>query len=251
MQLYGNLRELMSNEQFDKQSKALREFFIFTYFKTKECENNHNDLIQNIIKKAYNDATMMGAYNTLISKELFDKSYSAYCKATKLIMEEIYNVKVNITSQESFDKWHEKTCGKIIDCYDGVNSNKSIFTYGNAQKWLNMALKYLWLLGALPNDIKEERLHAPIDSYILQKLRNLKAEGVTCSADTFYYKGNSWSKISDYNDYFDLQKVIRVMAKQGGKPVIEQENEAWIEMAIERKRSLAHKRETKGVKYET
>lgn len=107
----------MSNEQFDKQSKALREFFIFTYFKTKECENNHNDLIQNIIKKAYNYATMMGAYNTLISKELFDKSYSAYCKATKLIMEEIYNVKVNITSQESFDKWHEKTCGRIKDRY--------------------------------------------------------------------------------------------------------------------------------------
>lgn len=107
----------MSNEQFDKQSKALREFFIFTYFKTKECENNHNDLIQNIIKKAYNDATMMGAYNTLISKELFDKSYSAYYKATKLIMEEIYNVKVNITSQESFDKWHEKTCGRIKDRY--------------------------------------------------------------------------------------------------------------------------------------
>ena len=107
----------MSNKQFDKQSKALREFFIFTYFKTKECENNHNDLIQNIIKKAYNDATMMCAYNTLISKELFDKSYSAYCKATKLIMEEIYNVKVNITSQESFDKWHEKTCGRIKDRY--------------------------------------------------------------------------------------------------------------------------------------
>ena len=117
----------MSNEQFDKQSKALREFFIFTYFKTKECENNHNDLIQNILKKAYNDATMMGAYNALLNKELSDKSYSAYCKATKLIMGEIYNVKVNRSTQESFDKWHKKTCGKIIDCYDGVNSNKSIF----------------------------------------------------------------------------------------------------------------------------
>lgn len=194
---------------------------------------------------------MMGVYNTLLNKELSDKSYSAYCKATKLIMGEIYNVKVNRSTQESFDKWHKKTCRKIIGCYDKVNGSKIIFTYGNAQKWLNMVLKYLWLLVALPNDIKEERLHAPIDSYILQKLWNLKAEGVTCSADTFYYKGNSWSKISDYDDYFDLQKVIREMAKQGGKTVIEQENEAWIEMAIERKRSLAHKRETKGVKYET
>ena len=132
-----------------------------------------------------------------------------------------------------------------------MNGSKSIITNGNAQKWLNMVLKYLWLLGALPNDIKEDRLHAPIDSYILQKLWNLKAEGVTCSADAFYYKGNSWSKISDYDDYFDLQIVVRETAKQGGKTVIEQENEAWIEMAIKRKRSLAHKRETKGVKYET
>lgn len=164
----------MSNEQFDKQSKALREFFIFTYFITKECENNHNDLIQNIIKKAYNDATMMGAYNTFISKELYDESYLAYCNATKLIIEEIYNVKVNRSTQESFDKWYKKTCGKIIGCYDGVNSNKSIFTYGNAQKWLNMALKYLWLLGALLNDIKENRLHTPIDSYILQEAVEFK-----------------------------------------------------------------------------
>ena len=132
-----------------------------------------------------------------------------------------------------------------------MNGSKSIITNGNAQKWLNMALKYLWLLGALPIEIKEERLHAPIDSYILQKLWNLKADGVTCSADTFYYKENSWSKISDYDDYFNLQKVIRDMAEQGGKTVIEQENEAWIEMAIERKRSLAHKRDMKGVKHET
>ena len=130
----------------------------------------------------------------LIGNVLIDKSYTAYSKVTKLVKEEIYNVKVNRSTQ----------------------------------KWLNMALKYLWLLGDLPNDIKEELLHAPIDSYILQKLWNLNEEGVTCSADTFYYKGNSWSKISDYDDYFDLQKVIRDMAKQGGKTVIEQENEAWI-----------------------
>ena len=33
----------MSNEQFDKQSKALREFFIFTYFTEKVCLDNHSD----------------------------------------------------------------------------------------------------------------------------------------------------------------------------------------------------------------
>lgn len=193
----------------------------------------------------------------MISDRLYRKQYTTYIKSSKSAKGEINSVKANRSPKVSFDKWCGKTCGKIKtaikikDCYNKVNGSKSIITNGNAQKWLNMALKYLWLLGALPNDIKENRLHAPIDSYILQKLWNLKADGVTCSADTFYYKGNSWSKISDYDDYFDLQKVIRVMAKQGGKTVIELENEAWIEMAIKRKRSLAHKREMKGVKYET
>lgn len=42
MQLYGNSRELMSNKQFDKQSKALRAF-VFAYFIEKECVYNSND----------------------------------------------------------------------------------------------------------------------------------------------------------------------------------------------------------------
>ena len=44
-------------------------------------------------------------------------SYTAYMKAAKSAKEKIYIVKVNITSQESFDKWHEKTCGRIKDRY--------------------------------------------------------------------------------------------------------------------------------------
>lgn len=38
-------------------------------------------------------------------------------KAAKSTKEKIYIVKVNITSQESFDKWREKTCGRIKDRY--------------------------------------------------------------------------------------------------------------------------------------
>lgn len=56
---------------------------------------------------------MMGAYNTFISKELYDESYLAYCNATKLIIEEIYNVKVNRSTQESFDTWHKKLARKL------------------------------------------------------------------------------------------------------------------------------------------
>lgn len=48
---------------------------------------------------------------------LIGDSYTVYMKAVKSTKGKIYIVKVNITSQESFDKWHEKTCGSIKDCY--------------------------------------------------------------------------------------------------------------------------------------
>lgn len=48
---------------------------------------------------------------------LIVESYTAYMKVAKSTKEKIYIVKVNITSQESFDKWHEKTCGRIKDRY--------------------------------------------------------------------------------------------------------------------------------------
>lgn len=38
-------------------------------------------------------------------------------KAVKSTKGKIHIVKVNIMSQESFDKWHEKTCGRIKDRY--------------------------------------------------------------------------------------------------------------------------------------
>ena len=44
------------------------------------------------------------------------KSYTAYSKVTKSAKEEIYIVKVNRSVQESFDKRHRKTCGKIKEC---------------------------------------------------------------------------------------------------------------------------------------
>ena len=45
------------------------------------------------------------------------KQYTAYIKVSKSAKEEINSVKVNITSQESFGKQHEKTCGSIKDRY--------------------------------------------------------------------------------------------------------------------------------------
>lgn len=46
--------------------------------------------------------------------------------------------------------------------------NEESFTIGQSQKWLNMTLKYLWLLNILLDGLNEEYLHIPVDSYIIE-----------------------------------------------------------------------------------
>lgn len=51
-----------------------------------------------------------------------------------------------------FDEWHKNLCEDLVDDYENAFKNAfsekctNIFTYGNAQKWVNMTLKYLDLL---------------------------------------------------------------------------------------------------------
>ncbi|MDO9538187.1 MAG: hypothetical protein Q7J68_07700 [Thermoplasmata archaeon] len=45
-------------------------------------------------------------------------------------------------SQAAFDKWHQESCEKLIRYYKGEGLE---CTYGQAQKWFNMTLKYCWL----------------------------------------------------------------------------------------------------------
>ena len=40
-------------------------------------------------------------------------------------------------------------------------------TYGQAQKWINMTIKYLYLFGGYTFDSVFEELHIPVDNYIL------------------------------------------------------------------------------------
>lgn len=190
---------------------------------------------------------MMGAYNSLISKDnsnLKNKSNEAKEKAVQLlqgkfgISEKIVSIAIN-----DFDTWHREVCESLVETYQEIKdeNNKNFFTYGNAQKLLNMALKYLWLLDMLPGGIDGALLHTPIDSYILQKLEN-SIENISAENGSYKYNGETWSQLSDYEHYIELQKTIRTLAKAENKSVIEWENEAWIEMAVARKNAEREKR---------
>lgn len=107
------------------------------------------------------------------------------------------------------------------------------FTVGQAQKWVNMTLKYLWLLDALPKNIGEKDLHVPIDSYIIEIAYDNKNK--FDNALGLEEKPNkSWSKLYKYEKYFKIQEAIREAIKTNTTNEtipIKWKLLAWIEVA--------------------
>ena len=146
------------------------------------------------------------------------------------------------SDDQSFAK---KYCNKIAEAWTGLNSvekmkeraynlffeegqlrkeireylcdkrNSELFSYGQAQKWINMSLKYMWLIGLLPPDA-EEKLDVPIDGLVL------KAEGLQRGN-----QGTPWSRLSKEN-YDKLNEIIKRFADDEGRSPIRWECEEWI-----------------------
>jgi hypothetical protein len=106
-------------------------------------------------------------------------------------------------SASSFDDWHEAVCMRVCDHY--VSGGFAAFRIGQAQKWINMAVKYaLTLTGAGLMSIAEaeslrEVAHIPLDGYVLTALAAYDAPTFSCP----------WSQVPDYNLYFDYQRWLR------------------------------------------
>ena len=112
-----------------------------------------------------------------------------------------------IATQIEFDHWHYETCVEMIDIY----KNEDIaFTFGHAQKWINMTLKYLFIHGTCDLSEVFAYLHVPIDSYILAAVEKQLHIDRPCSA---------WSKMNDYSIYLDYQRAIREKLHNQTQPV--------------------------------
>lgn len=185
----------------------------------QEKRNNYRDKVTNII-----------------SDRIKEKSEGA-----NIISDRIDQLKETF---DDFDTWHKGTCNKIIDYYrktldDGQpilvrrkGKERSVegttLSVGQAQKWLNMTLKYLWLLDRL-NLLEgvsssffrtyQSCFHIPLDSYIIRYVkREPKQKRVNDfpefnGLDDIYsivgLSGSEWSKINDYKEYLEYQKAIR------------------------------------------
>ena len=97
---------------------------------------NVNDSIKSSIKSAYRDVC-----RTITGFSKIENHDNILSNTSSLLYIEINLLLTKIIKEQSdFDKWHKECCDKLIKTFD-----KQLFTYGQAQKWINMSLKNLHL----------------------------------------------------------------------------------------------------------
>lgn len=146
--------------------------------------------------------------------------------------------------------WHKETCNKVIkkaqeyeqDNWLQKNGNEGKgFYYGQAQKWVNMTIKYMWVTERWKDKLDKlmNVLHVPVDSYIIEGvwnrdgwedvLKGILVNGKEKSGRFSSDKVVPWSKW-DETQYKDFQVALRTKLKKEQTP-FEWEEETWIEIA--------------------
>ena len=227
-------------------------FLIWTYFNLNGSEDK-DKVINRCIDLAYKDATNQGAFNAIDGKGDYDVE-----RASQTLKASIDNGPF-----KPFDKWHDALCNNLLNYYTlGSEINPPAFSYGNAQKWLNMTIKYLYIYRALMDSLSsissdsknycdfynakfssvEDDFHIPIDSFIMQAIwpettpnpnwipgANLPKKGPGAYSGT---KHTPWSQFDD-KSYNSVQNHIK--GQLGGRSPMEWENREWISVAKDRK----------------
>lgn len=169
--------------------KDILDFLKAVYF------GDFTDPIKAASGRAYRDMNRTIRFNGLPDKERLELKE----KATGVLEAEISKLTGDsITSRDMFDFWHHGVCYSIRALY----KNKGIeFTYGQAQKWLNMTIKYLYTLEVYSFENVFEYLHIPIDINILKIARD--SLGIE-------EPRTAWSTWDDYeNQYLHYQNLLR------------------------------------------
>lgn len=199
----------MCNAKNKIVDKELLKFLKFSYF------GNLKNPIEASVNRAYRDMC-----RTLDFKNITEKDKNNFKEEVKYIFENVIknenkkHILNNIKNHDEFDTWHQGICDKIIkkskkiekfdENYEG--KDKIQFTYGQAQKWVNMTIKYLYMLNDHTFDNVFDFLHVPVDNYIFKAVKDeLKIKKPT---------KKSWSRWNNYKEYKEYQNDIRKQLKE-------------------------------------
>jgi len=247
------------------------DFLWYTYFgitktaalKPEKSAGGYREARKRCIWRAYRDLnrTLGFTYSgSALNKKptTIMKSYEKSKEDFKFEAESFLQERLSIllgevdSNKDGFDDWHEKTCNELVKKASdwerkGVHLfKKGGFTYGHAQKWVNMTLKNMlvmnsWGLWSEKLNRFAEFMHIPIDNYILaeahEKLKKSNCFGLRTrkNGDQFYItfdkEGNNnkktWSQLDCYDQYKQLEDAL-ISCIDEDKMAIEWETDAWL-----------------------
>lgn len=200
-------------------------------------QNIDKDIFRFVYAEAMKDATMRKAY-TGEKKWLTEKS--AF-ESVKEVLSDLINGVINnkYTSPDQYNKDFLETASKVCRVIDSQkHSDNKSFTFGNAQKLINMMFKYFYII-CYKNDSMRERFrfcHCPMDSKMLKSVwdkKEILSSRIDLGKSNFYT--DCWSGI-DFDDnnnppfperYLKFQKAVRYLADDQNITAIEYDYKVW------------------------
>lgn len=196
-------------------------------------KKNVNDIAEVIENFAYMDTTrrttsdLSGLREKLKNGKFFDKM----AKKISEYLNESTDIDNGKGKYEHFDRWHNSMCNWIIAETDNAGNK---FSYGKAQKLLNMSLKYIYCFNDFDNDstsvsawhvaldsimlkwfgnnveISKERkdlINTILDSYDAEDSEKEKCQ--KCFSSKTEFNKLTWSSKMEYCHYIVIQNLIR------------------------------------------
>ena len=224
------------------------DFYWFVIFKIKKTEaaENENLALERCIGTAYLDSCRHIDYlysGSEIDKmrkrdsseeekakaEIFIKEKDSFISECSNRIREDLDAFFCGMDPAKFDDWHKNLCKeKLAYAPETVFGDKgSGLTIGQRQKWVNMTIKYMLLMGFWDDALKPymEYIHVPLDSYIIKAAKSTGRNGLGIQMSI-----PEWNNINDYeNEYFEFQKCIRNECKN--TTPIQWEWYAWLNSA--------------------
>ncbi|BFP40575.1 hypothetical protein FGF1_14200 [Flavobacteriaceae bacterium GF1] len=169
----------------------IEDFWIRVYLNPKE------DLFSACADRAYRDL------NRTLRGLRAEQTKTKYIELRRRLMD-LSNLLLvtGFNCQDSFDDVHKNACQKLIRAFNREYKFTKM-TIGQAQKWINMYLKYLFALGEqriLGISKNSRYFHVPVDGVIQMEFEK-DAQISPLSMP--------WSKIDEYDTYLSYQKRIR------------------------------------------
>ena len=245
----------------DNRQLSLRDFAVFSLFGVKYADISNKDIKDRVLvcaERAYRDMARTLSYKESDKQTKKDNATAFRKRIYSTVIPEIIDL-LKVENASDFDVKHNRICSTIVSMGNDDKSREYLypnprgddgttFYYGQAQKWVNMTLKYLWMLDWIPEDVLNiEELsswfHIPIDSLIIkaavelgkQNELELKVPGkhndneeVASLVDYKEGRTQPWSRWSQ-NDYLTFRK--QMTAVNWGENLFDWERDAWIAQA--------------------